>query len=129
MTTVLVLVAGYRFIRKDNRRAHKRCMLGALALGAAFLVVYAIYHANSGLAKFGGTGQVRYVYFTLLITHVLMALMAFFLVPATAFLALSGRIPLHARLARWTLPLWLFVSASGVIIYIMAIHIYPWNGI
>jgi len=128
MATVVVLAAGYRFIRSDNRGAHKKCMLSALALGVAFLVVYTIYHANSGLAKFGGEGPVRTAYFTLLIVHVIMAMIAVILIPITAFKALRGRFDFHKRIARWAMPVWLFVSASGVIIYVMAVHIYPWSG-
>ena len=129
MTTILVLAAGYRLIRRENRDAHKKCMLTALALGVAFLVIYTIYHANAGLAKFGGEGLIRYAYFTLLLIHVLIAMISLVLIPVTAFFALWGRTAVHARFARWTLPLWLFVSVSGVIIYVMAVHIYPWSGI
>ncbi len=128
MTTVVVLAAGYRFISKDNRDAHKKCMAAALALGVTFLVIYIIYHANSGLARFGGEGMVRYVYFSILIIHVFCAMIAAVVIPATAFLAIRGRYAAHRKIARWAMPLWLFVSASGVTIYIMAVHIYPWGG-
>ncbi len=128
MTTVVVLVAGWRFIRAGNRDAHKKCMAAALALGVTFLVIYLYYHANSGLARFGGQGAVRYVYFTILIIHVLCAMIAAIAIPVTAFFAIRGRYAAHRKIARRAMPLWLFVSASGVIIYIMAVHIYPWGG-
>jgi len=127
-TTTLVLIAGYSFIRQKNRAAHKRCMVSALLLGATFLAVYIYYHANAGLAKFGGEGSIRTVYFSILVVHIIMALFAMGLVPATAFIALRGNFKRHARLARWTLPVWLFVSVSGVVIYAMAVHLYPWTG-
>lgn len=127
-TTAFVLMAGYYYIRQKNRVAHKKCMVSALLLGATFLVIYIYYHANAGLAKFGGEGTVRTVYFSILIVHIIMALFAMGLVPVTAFIALRGNFKRHARLARWALPVWLFVSASGVVIYAMAVHIYPWTG-
>jgi putative membrane protein len=128
LTTTLVLLAGYYFIRQKNSVAHKRCMISALGLGVAFLIIYIIYHANAGLAKFGGEGFVRTVYFSILIVHIIMAVVAMALVPATAFAALRGAFKRHLRLARWTLPIWLFVSVSGVVIYVMAVHVYPWSG-
>ncbi|MCP4936154.1 MAG: DUF420 domain-containing protein [bacterium] len=104
-------------------------LLTAVMLGVTFLVINTVYHANAGLAKFGGTGLARSFPFTLLITHVLCAMICFALIPVTVFVALSGRLQAHARIARWTLPLWLFVSVSGLMIYIMAVHIYPWSGV
>jgi putative membrane protein len=126
--TALFLLAGYYFIRQKNRVAHKRCMVSALLLGVTFLAIYIYYHANAGLAKFGGEGTVRTIYFSILIVHIIMALFSMGLVPVTAFIALRGNFKRHARIARLTLPVWLFVSASGVVIYAMAVHLYPWTG-
>ena len=128
ISTVCVLTIGYVLIRRGNRPAHRAFMITALVLAVIFLIIYTIYHANSGLAKFGGTGPVRTFYFSLLLVHVTMAAVSAVLIPWTATRALRQRFPLHKKLARWTLPIWFFVSASGVVIYIMAVHIYPWTG-
>lgn len=100
-------------------------MLSALVVSAMFLISYLIYHFNSGLAKFGGVGIIRPIYFSLLIAHVVIAAVITFLVPVTAYMALSGRTDRHKRIARWTWPLWMYVAASGVLVYFMAIHWFP----
>ncbi len=126
--TIVSLSVGFLFIRKGNRAAHRVCMVTALTLGVAFLVVYLTYHLGAGLAKFGGHGVIRPIYFTLLATHILMALVITPLVPITAFRALSGRIESHRRLAAWAWGSWLFVAVSGVVVYAMTVHIYPYTG-
>jgi putative membrane protein len=103
-------------------------MMIALILGAAFLAVYVTYHLSAGLAKFGGHGVIRPIYFTLLAIHIVMALVTTPLVPITAYRALRGRIEGHRRLAKWAWGCWLFVSVSGVVVYVMAVHIYPYSG-
>ena len=103
-------------------------MKSALCAAVIFLIVYVYYHANSGLAKFGGEGIIRPVYFSILVAHVLGAITLTPMVPLLAFRAFKGRFDAHKRLARWILPLWLYVSISGVVIYVMAIHLYPFNG-
>lgn len=123
--TIVVLLTAYRRIRARDRDGHRRAMLAAIALGVAFLVVYLVYHASSGLAKFGGHGAIRPIYFTLLAVHVLTAFVVAVLVPVTFYNALRQRFATHKRLARFTLPLWLFVSASGLVVYAMAVHLYP----
>jgi uncharacterized membrane protein YozB (DUF420 family) len=100
-------------------------MIGALTVSVAFLVTYLIYHFNSGLAKFGGEGIIRPIYFTLLITHVAFAAVITPLVPITVYRALKGRFERHKRIARWTWPLWMFVAVSGVVVYVMAVQLYP----
>jgi putative membrane protein len=127
--TVVVLCISYMLIRKGDRSSHRSGMLIAVSLGAAFLAVYLVYHFNAGLAKFGGQGFIRPVYFTLLLIHVVMAVAVTFVVPLTLIRALAGRTEGHRQIARWTLPAWLFVSVSGVVIYVMAIHIYPYTGV
>ena len=121
------LIAGYVAIRQGRRDRHRACMLAAAAVSALFLVTYLTYHFNSGLARFGGEGAIRTFYFAFLIAHVAIAVAITPLVPITLFRALSGRFDQHRRIARWTLPLWLYVTVSGVVIYVMAIHLYPWS--
>jgi putative membrane protein len=124
----VAIALGWMFIRQGRRQAHKKAMLTALVISAVFLVSYLIYHFNSGLAKFGGEGIVRPIYFTLLITHVTMAAVITAMVPVTLMRALKDRIELHRKIAPWTASIWLFVSVSGVVVYVMAVHVYPWLG-
>lgn len=126
--TIVFLSAGYHFIRSGQREKHKACMLAAIAVSAAFLVTYLIYHFNSGLARFGGEGWVRPVYFSILIVHVIVAVVITVLVPVTVVRALAGRFERHRRIARWTWPLWMYVAVSGVVVYVMAVHLYPYGG-
>lgn len=126
--TVLFLLAGFFFIRSGNRDRHRMMMIGALTMAVLFLIIYVYYHLNSGLAKFGGEGLVRPIYFAILIAHVLGAVALTPIVPLLAFRALKGRFDAHKRLARWTLPVWLYVSVSGIVVYVMAIHLYPYTG-
>ncbi|HZZ24382.1 MAG TPA: DUF420 domain-containing protein [Roseiarcus sp.] len=126
--TIVVLLRAYSLIRAHDREGHRRTMFVAIALGVAFLAVYLVYHAFSGLAKFGGYGVIRPIYFTLLAIHVAMAFVVAILVPVTFYNALKQHFATHKRLARVALPLWLFVAASGLVVYLMAVHLYPMNG-
>ena len=126
--SVVFLVAGYIFIRRGDWRRHRACMITALAVSGAFLVTYVIYKANSGFAKFGGEGLVRPVYFTILIVHVMGAIALVPLVPVTVTRALRARFDRHRRIARITWPLWVYVGVSGVVVYLMAVHLYPYTG-
>lgn len=126
--SIVFLSLGYAHIRAGRRDKHKACMLAAIAVSAAFLVTYLIYHFNSGLARFGGEGWIRPVYFTILIMHVVAAVAITVLVPITVVRALAGRFDRHRRIARWTWPLWLYVAFSGVVVYVMAIHLFPYGG-
>lgn len=123
--TIVFLSAGLVFILRGDRNRHRACMLGALAASGAFLVSYLTYHFNSGLARFGGEGAVRPVYFTLLIVHILVAAAIIPIVPVTVYRAATGVFDRHRRIARWTWPLWMFVAVSGVVVYVMAVHLYP----
>ena len=123
--TIVFLAAGLAFIRSGRRAEHRACMIGAVSVSAVFLVTYLIYHFNSGLARFGGEGIIRPIYFTLLITHVAFAAVITPLVPITVYRALKGRFERHKRIARWTWPLWMFVAVSGVVVYVMAVQLYP----
>ncbi|MGO9356657.1 DUF420 domain-containing protein [Roseiarcus sp.] len=126
--TIVVLIYAYSRIRAQDRDGHRRAMMVAIAIGAAFLAVYFVYHAFAGLAKFGGEGPIRPIYFTLLAVHVVMALLVAALVPITVYNALKGRFAVHRRFARVTYPSWLFVAASGLVVYVMAVHLYPLPG-
>jgi len=118
------LVVGYILIRSGRRDAHKRCMLLALTTSALFLTSYVIYHANAGSVPFRGVGAIRVVYFVVLIPHVILAATILPLALLTAARGLRGDYGRHVRIARWTLPLWLYVSVTGVIVYLMLYHLY-----
>jgi putative membrane protein len=126
--TIVFLGMGLWFILRGDRRRHRATMLAALAVSAMFLVTYLIYHFNAGLAKFGGEGAIRPIYFTVLALHVVAAVVITPLVPVTVFRALSGRYDRHRKIARWTWPLWMYVAVSGVVVYVMAVHVYPYQG-
>jgi putative membrane protein len=126
--TIVVLLRAYSLIRARDRAGHRRTMFVAIGLGVAFLAVYIVYHAFSGLAKFGGHGPIRPVYFTLLAVHVFMAFVVAVLVPITFYNAMRQRFATHRKFARVTLPAWLFVAVSGLVVYVMAVHLYPTTG-
>jgi len=115
----LLLVTGYLFIRRGNRVRHQQCMLGALGVSALFLVSYVIYHLNAGSRPYEGQGPIRIVYFAILITHVVLAALIVPLALVTATRGLRAQLDRHVRIARWTLPIWLYVSVTGVVIYVM----------
>lgn len=126
--SVVLLLAGYMFIRAGHRGRHRACMIGAVAVSLLFLVFYVIYKANSGFARFGGEGWIRPFYFSILIAHVIGAIAITPLVPWTLLRAIKGNFEAHRRLARWTWPLWVYVGISGVVVYVMAVHLYPHGG-
>lgn len=113
------LVAGYVMIRSRRIDAHRRCMLSALGTSAVFLISYIVYHANAGSVPFRGTGAIRVVYFAVLIPHIILAAAILPLALVTAARGLRGDYTRHVRIARWTLPVWLYVSVTGVIVYLM----------
>ena len=119
------LTLGYVFIRRRNVLAHRRCMLSAVALSGAFLIAYLVHHAQVGSVPFGGQGALRVVYFAVLIPHIVLAAAIVPLVLLTLWRALTDRFVHHRRIARVTLPLWLFVSVSGVVIYVLLYHVPP----
>lgn len=126
--TIAALATGYVYIRGGRRDAHRKCMIVALALGAAFLAVYLAYHFGAGLAKFGGEGVIRPIYFSILIIHILAAVVSTPLVPIAAWRALSGSTAAHRTLAPLALKVWMFVAVSGLVVYVMTIHIWPYAG-
>ena len=122
--SAMLLTLGYFFIRKKNILAHKVCMLSAFATSTLFLACYLTYHYFHGTTRFAGRGVVRWFYFSLLGSHTLLAAVIVPLVLVTLYRAWRERFDLHKRIARWTLPLWLYVSVTGVIVYWMLYHIY-----
>jgi uncharacterized membrane protein YozB (DUF420 family) len=118
-TAAILLAWGYKLIRAGRRQAHRRVMLTAFGVSVAFLVSYLVYHAQVGSVAFQKTGLIRYVYFTILGTHTVLAATVPFLAIITLRRALKNRIDAHRRLARWTLPIWLYVSVTGVVVYLM----------
>ena len=120
----LLLVAAFQQIRRGNVQTHRRLMLSALAVSGLFLVSYVVYHAQYGSVRFTGQGLVRTVYFVILVTHVILAAAIVPLVLVTLRRALAGDFARHRRVARWTYPLWLYVSVTGVVVYAMLYHLY-----
>jgi uncharacterized membrane protein YozB (DUF420 family) len=114
-----LLVAGYVFIRRKDRVKHRACMIAALATSGLFLTSYVIYHAQVGSVPFKGTGWIRTVYFSVLIPHVILAAAIVPPILITASRGLTAKYDKHRRIARWTLPVWLYVSVTGVIVYLM----------
>jgi putative membrane protein len=118
-TAAVLIGAGYYFIRKKDIQSHKRCMLAALVVSAVFLISYVIYHANVGSVPFGGSGWIRPVYFVILFTHVVLAVVILPMVLRTAFLGMQNRFASHVRIAKWTFPIWMYVSVTGVVVYLL----------
>ena len=126
-TSAVLLTAGYVAIRRRRVAAHKFCMLTALGVSVAFLASYLYYHLvvkGGEPTRFTGEGCVRGAYLAILGTHTVLAAVAAPLAVATAYLGLRGRLARHVRLARWTLPIWLYVSVTGVVVYTMLYHLY-----
>ena len=122
--SAIFLLAGYVFIRLRRVLQHKICMISAVVCSSAFLVSYLYFHAHAGLIRFSGQGTVRPVYFTILITHTILAAAIVPLVVITLYFALRARFTSHRAIARWTLPLWLYVSITGVIVYYLLFVLY-----
>jgi uncharacterized membrane protein YozB (DUF420 family) len=124
-TSAVLLASGYRFIRRRQIRAHKRCMLAACATSALFLLSYLTYHYYVGSMPFRGQGWVRLLYFTILISHTILAVVIVPLALITLLRAWKADFSRHVRIARWTLPIWLYVSVTGVDIYVMLYALFP----
>jgi uncharacterized membrane protein YozB (DUF420 family) len=124
IATVL-LVTAYVLIKRGRRTAHKRAMLGAIAVSAGFLTSYVIYHYNIGGPRpFAGEGVSRVVYYVILATHVPLAMLVLPFALVTAALGLMSQFDRHVKIARWTFPIWLYVSVTGVLIYLMLYQMY-----
>jgi putative membrane protein len=124
-TSAVLLTLGFVFIRRKNIPAHKVCMLSAFATSSLFLVCYLWYHTHHGVTHFAGQGAVRGFYFTLLGSHTVLAAVIVPLVLMTLYRAFRERFQQHRKIARWTLPLWIYVSVTGVIVYWMLYRLYP----
>jgi len=122
---VLLLIGGIAIKKGGNEGLHKACMVGAFLVSGGFLVLYLIYHAHVGHVAFEGVGLIKVVYFTLLIPHIILAAVQVPLILLTMFSAIKGNRERHVKLARWTYPIWLYVSVTGVVIYYMVFHIDP----
>ena len=118
-TSATFLCLGYAAVRRRDLATHARRMLTALGASALFLVSYIVYHSIHGDTRFVGQGAIRPVYFFILVSHIALSAVALPLVFLSLFLSLSGRFPLHRRLSRYTLPLWLYVSVTGVLVFVM----------
>ena len=123
-TAFVLLMAGYIFIKRKQVAAHRACMISALIVSAVFLTSYLTYHYHVGDVRFSGTGWVRPLYFAILIPHIILAGLIVPMALATAWFALKGRFSSHKKIARWTWPLWIYVSVTGVVIYVMLYKLY-----
>src|SRR5205085_1276848 len=122
-TAAVLIGAGFYFIKQKNIRAHKACMVAAVVVSSVFLTSYLIYHYHVGSVRFTKQGWIRDVYFPLLLTHTLLAVTVLPLVLRTVFLAAKGRFRNHVRIAKWTFPVWMYVSVTGVVVYLMLYHL------
>jgi uncharacterized membrane protein YozB (DUF420 family) len=113
----ILLLAGFAFIQKRKIGLHRFCMIAAFSCSTIFLILYLYFHAHAGVIRFSGHGWIRPVYFTILISHTTLAIVIVPLVVITLLRALRSRFDRHRAIARWTLPLWLYVSITGVIVY------------
>jgi len=120
----ILLLCGYVAIRRRKIQVHRALMLSAFVTSVLFLISYVIYHAHVGSRPFPGHGPIRTVYFTILISHIVLAAVIPPLAAVTLWQALRSRFERHVRIARWTLPLWLYVSVTGIIVYWMLYQMY-----
>ena len=118
-TAAVLIGTGFYFIKQKRIQAHKACMIGAMVVSALFLTSYLIYHFNVGSVRFTKQGWIRNVYIPLLLTHTVLAVVVLPMVLRTLFLALKGKWGNHVRIARWTFPVWMYVSVTGVLVYLM----------
>jgi putative membrane protein len=121
--SALALVSGYIFIRRRRTKLHRVCMLAAFGLSALFLFSYVVYHAVAGATRFTGPDSIRPIYFAVLVSHITLAVLVLPLALTTLVRAWHGTFVPHRRIARWTLPVWLYVSMSGVAVYLMLYHL------
>jgi len=122
-TSAVLLALGYLFIRRKKVNLHKACMVSAFVISTLFLVSYLTYHYHAGSKPFPGEGWTRPLYFTILISHVILATVTLPLAIVTLARGVRGRFEKHRRIARWALPIWLYVSVTGVVVYLM---LYRW---
>lgn len=123
-TSTTFLLAGFGFIRARRIDAHRKAMLGAVSASVLFLVFYVTRYTLTGTHEFAGTGTARTVYLTILFSHMVLAVVVVPLVLRLLFLASKERFTEHRRLARWTYPIWLYVSVTGIVVYVLLYHVY-----
>src|SRR6516164_3438249 len=121
-TSAVLIGSGFYFIKQKNIQAHKVCMVAAVIVSSLFLTSYLIYHYNVGSVRFTKQGWIRDVYFPLLLTHTVLAAVTLPMVLRTVFLAAKGRFARHVRIAKWTFPIWMYVSVTGVVVYLLLYH-------
>ena len=124
LTTAVLLTAGFRYIRQRDARKHRRCMIGAVTASGLFLVFYVLRFSLTGTHTFEGPEVVRRIYLAVLFSHMILAVVVLPLVIRLIYLVLHRRFKAHARLARWTFPIWLYVSVTGLFVYFMLYHAY-----
>ena len=117
--TAILLIAAVIAIKNGKRKLHERLMTGAIALSVAFLLMYVAYHMTSESTKFGGEGAIKYVYFFILITHIILSIAIIPMVLITYVRALAGNFESHKRISKITFPIWLYVAVTGVVVYLM----------
>ena len=122
--SAVLVTTGYVMIREKRVLAHKACMLAATATSTAFLISYVDYHLHAGVHRFPGMGVAREAYFTMLTSHTILAIVIVPMVIVSLYRALKGRFADHKRIARWTLPMWAYVSVTGVLVYIWLYQVY-----
>lgn len=125
LASLALVVLAYYAIRKKHRGAHRAFMIGALLVSGLFLASYIIYHQNVGYVPFSGQGVVRPLFFGILVTHIATAALIVPLILTTLAFAVRGQHVRHRRAARWTIPLWIYTSVTGVIVYIFVFQLYP----
>lgn len=123
--TSILMISGVYFIKKSKVQYHKMAMVAAFLLGCIFLIFYVIYHSNAPSTKFGGEGIIRYVYFFFLLSHILLAFVVVPLILSAIYFAVSSKIEKHKKIVKYTFPVWLYVSVTGVIVYLMISPYYP----
>lgn len=126
--TVVLLWVARGYAKSGNTEAHKKTMIATLGVSVVFLALYVTYHFGGGFAKFGGEGFVRWIYFPILIVHVVGAVVIVPLVPMAVYFALKDQRDKHRKTVKWAWPIWFFVAFSGVVVYLMAQHIWPCEG-
>jgi putative membrane protein len=124
-SSFVLLSSGYFFIRRKNVKAHRACQIAALTASIVFLISYVVYHQHHGVTRFAGQGIARPIYFVILTTHTFLAAVIVPFVVITVRRAMRRDFIRHKRIARWTLPMWLYVSITGVVVYLMLYHLYP----
>jgi len=124
LTSTVCLILGYLLIKREKTQLHRRAMLGAVSASSLFLVSYVLRYSLTGTHRFAGEGMAKTVYLSLLFSHMILAVLVAPLVMGLLYLAWKSRFRSHARLARWTFPIWLYVSLSGLLVYLLLYQVY-----